>query len=139
MQRVLFLCTGNSARSQMAESILTKLGEEDFEVYSAGTDIASEVNPFAIEALKEINMPVEGLHPKKVNRFKGEEFDLVITVCDNAKQECPHFPGAKKMLHWSLEDPAVYEGSYFDVLTKFREIRNEIMIRIKEQLLTYID
>ncbi|TFG13122.1 arsenate reductase ArsC [Candidatus Thorarchaeota archaeon] len=135
MRRVLFLCTGNSARSQMAEAILRKLGGENFEVRSAGTDIASEVNPYAIEALREIDAPVGGLHPKKVNRFTNQEFDLVVTVCDNAKQQCPHFPGAKQMLHWSLEDPAAYQGSHFEILTKFRETRDEIESRIREIIL----
>ncbi len=135
MRRVLFLCTGNSARSQMAEAILRKLGDNDFEVHSAGTDIAAEVNPYAIEVLQEIDVPVEGLHPKKVNRFTDKEFDLVITVCDNAKQQCPHFPGAKQMLHWSLEDPAAYQGTHFEMLTKFRETRDEIEARIKERIL----
>ena len=135
MQRVLFLCTGNSARSQMAEAILRELGGDDFEVYSAGTDIASEVNPYAIELLREIEISVEGLYPKKVKSFTGCNFHLVITVCDDAKKQCPHFPGAKQMLHWSLEDPAAYQGSHFDILTKFRETRDEIESRIREIIL----
>ena len=135
MQRVLFLCTGNSARSQIAEAILRKLGGEGYEVHSAGTDIASEVNPYAIEVLREIDVSVAGLHPKKVNRFTSQDFDLVITVCENAKQQCPHFPGAKQMQHWSLEDPAAYQGSHFDTLTKFREIRNEVESRVRERIL----
>ncbi|MCK5150406.1 MAG: arsenate reductase ArsC [Candidatus Thorarchaeota archaeon] len=132
MKRVLFLCTGNSARSQMSESLLRLLSSDDFEVVSAGTNISSEVNPFAIEALKERGAPIDGLHPKKVNQFTGDSFDLVITVCDNAKQECPHFPGAKKMLHWSLEDPAAFLGTYDKILTVFRETRDEIerLVRI---------
>ena len=135
MQRVLFLCTGNSARSQMAEPILRELGGDDFEVYSAGTDIASEVNPYAIEVLREIEVSVEGLYPKKVKSFTVRNFDLVITVCDDAKKQCPHFPGAKQMLHWWLEDPAAYQGSHFDILTKFRETRDEIESRIREIIL----
>ena len=99
MKRVLFLCTGNSARSQMSEALLRAFGGYQYEVYSAGTNPSSEVNPFALEVLKEIGVSVEGLHPKKVNQFTGQPFDLVVTVCDNAKQECPFFPGAKEMDH----------------------------------------
>ena len=119
----------------MSEALLKDLGGKDFYVVSAGTDISNEVNPFAIEVLKELGLETKGLHPKKVDRFVGEEFDLVITVCDNAKQACPHFPGAKAMEHWSLEDPAAYQGTYHEKLTVFRETRDEIKRRIKELLL----
>lgn len=135
MHRVLFLCTGNSARSQMSEALLRLLGGNHFEVYSAGTDIASEVNPFAIEAIKERGASIEGLHPKKVSQFAGLSFDKVITVCDNAKQTCPHFPGAKEMLHWSLEDPATFQGTYEEILITFRETREEIERLIKKYIL----
>ena len=135
MKRVLFLCTGNSARSQMSEALLKLLGGNDFEVYSAGTSISSEVNPFAIQAIKERGASADGLHPKKVNQFADQPFDLVITVCDNVKQECPHFPGAKETLHWSLEDPAAFEGTYEEIMTFFRETRDEIERRIKEYVL----
>ncbi len=135
MQRILFLCTGNSARSQMSEALLKLLGGDDFEVYSAGTEISSEVNPFAIEVLKERGASVEGLHPKKVNQFAGQPFDKVITVCDNAKQTCPHFPGAEEMLHWSLEDPAAFQGTYEEILVTFRETRDEIERRIRTHIL----
>ena len=90
MQRVLFLCTGNSARSQMAEALLKHLGGGEFEVFSAGIQPKSEVNPFAIEVLKEKGIPTDRLHPKHVNNFVNYEIDLVVTVCDNAKQSCPH-------------------------------------------------
>jgi len=119
----------------MSESLLRLLGGEDFEVVSAGTNISSEVNPFAIEVLRERGAPVEGLHPKKVNQFTGDPFDLVITVCDNAKQQCPHFPGAKEMLHWSLPDPAAAHGTYEEILTIFRETRDEIENQIKMYIL----
>jgi arsenate reductase len=135
MKRVLFLCTGNSARSQMSEALLRNLGGDQYEVYSAGTHPSSEVNPFALEVLKEIGVSVEGLYPKKVNQFSGQPFDLVVTVCDNAKQDCPFFPGAKEMDHWSLEDPAAFEGTYEEILTVFRERRDEIMKRIKSSIL----
>jgi arsenate reductase len=135
MKRVLFLCTGNSARNQMSETLLRDLGGDQFEVYSAGTHPSSEVNPFAIQVLKEIGVSVEGLHTKKVNQFSSQPFDLVVTVCDNARQECPFFPNAKEMRHWSLEDPASFEGTYEETLIVFREIRDEIMKKIKTQIL----
>jgi arsenate reductase len=119
----------------MSEALLKELGGEDFEVVSAGTEINSEVNPFAIEALKELGIDIEGLYPKKVDRFVGEDFDMVITVCDNAKQSCPHFPGAKALEHWSLEDPAAFQGTYSETMTIFRETRDEIKRRIEELLL----
>ncbi len=135
MKRVLFLCTGNSARSQISEALLKLIGEDKFEVHSAGTDIASEVNPFALEVIKEKGGSTEGLYPKKSEQFAGQPFDLVITVCDNAKQACPLFPGAKEMLHWSLEDPAAFQGTYDETLTVFRETRDEIERRIRLHIL----
>jgi len=135
LKRVLFLCTGNSARSQMAEALLKHLGGDEFEVYSAGTKAKSEVNPFAIEALKQRNIPVEGLHPKLIGDLVNLEIDLVVTVCDNAKQTCPHFPGAKQMEHWSLEDPAAFQGTYDEILFTIRETRDEIERRIRTSIL----
>ncbi|MBY8997280.1 MAG: arsenate reductase ArsC [Candidatus Thorarchaeota archaeon] len=135
MKRVLFLCTGNSARSQMAEALLKHFGGEDFEVYSAGTEPQTKVNPFAIESLKEMGIQTENLYPKSVNEFSSQPFDLVVTVCDGAKQVCPHFPGAKQMDHWSLEDPAAFEGTYDEILYAFRETCDEIERRIKELIL----
>ena len=135
MQRVLFLCTGNSARSQMAEALLKHLGDGEFEVFSAGIQPKSEVNPFAIEVLKEKGIPTDRLHPKHVNNFLNYEIDLVVTVCDNARQSCPHFPGAKKIEHWSLEDPAAFQGTYDEILFTFRETRDEIDRRIKRDIL----
>ena len=135
LKRVLFLCTGNSARSQISEAMLRLLGGNEFEAYSAGTHPTLRVNPFAIEVLEERGASVEGLFPKKLTIFEGQEFDLAVTVCDNAKQECPVFPGAKAMDHWSLEDPAAFEGTYAEIMTVFRETRNEIERRIKEYIL----
>ena len=135
MRCVLFLCTGNSARSQMAEALLKHLGGDAFDVYSAGTKPKKQVNPFALEVLKEKGIPTEGLYPKLVGEFVNLEIDLVVTVCDNAKQTCPHFPGAKRMDHWSLRDPAAFEGTYDEILLAFRETRDEIERRIKESVL----
>jgi arsenate reductase len=135
VKRVLFLCTGNSARSQMSEALLRALGNGEFEAYSAGTHPASEVNTFALEVLKERGVSIEGLYPKTIDQFAGQDFHLAVTVCDNAKQECPTFPGARKMDHWSLEDPAAFQGTYEEILFAFREIRDEIERRIKTYIL----
>lgn len=135
MLRVLFLCTGNSARSQIAEAILKHIGVEGFDVRSAGTKPQSEVNPFAIEVLIERGVLIEDLYPKHVNEFVNQEFDLVVTVCDGAKQSCPFFLGARQMEHWSLEDPAVFQGTYNEILLTFRETRDEIEKRIRERIL----
>ena len=135
MRRVLFICTGNSARSQMAEALLKDLGGSDLEVYSAGTTPQSEVNQFAVEVLVERGIPTDGLHPKLVNKFVNYEIDVVVTVCDGAKQACPHFPGAKRMEHWSLKDPAAFQGTYDEILFTFRETRDEIERRIKDYIL----
>lgn len=104
-------------------------------MFSAGIQPKSEVNPFAIEVLKEKGIPTDRLHPKHVNNFVNYEIDLVVTVCDNAKQSCPHFPGAKQIEHWSLEDPAAFQGTYDEILFTFRETRDEIERRIKINIL----
>jgi len=135
MKRVLFLCTGNSARSQMAEALLRSLAGDSYEAYSAGTDIAPVVNPFALEVLEERGADTEGLHSKSLDIFMDQSFDLVITVCDNARQTCPFFPGAKSMDHWSLEDPAAFRGTREEILLKFRESRDEIERRIRTTFL----
>jgi arsenate reductase len=119
----------------MAESLLRLIGGSEFEVVSAGTDINKEVNPFALEVLEERGADIEGLHPKKVYQFLGQPFDLVITVCDNAKNTCPHFPGNHDIYHWSLEDPAAFQGTHEEILTFFRETRDEIERRIRSSIL----
>jgi arsenate reductase len=135
MKRVLFLCTGNSARSQMAEALLRSLGGDHYKAYSAGTDIAPAVNPFAPEVPGERGVDTEGLHSKSIDIFIDQSFDLVITVCDNARQTCPFFSGAKSMDHWSLEDPAAFQGTRDEILLKFREVRDEIERRIQTTFL----
>lgn len=119
----------------MAEALLKHLGGQRFRVFSAGTKPKSVVNPFALEVLREKGVPTEGLHPKLVNEFVDYEIDLVVTVCDKAKQSCPHFPRAKHMEHWSLEDPAAFQGTYDEILFKFREVRDEIERQINEEIL----
>ncbi|MCA1605028.1 MAG: arsenate reductase ArsC, partial [Acidobacteria bacterium] len=103
-QRVLVLCTGNSARSQMAEGLLRHEAGDRFEVFSAGVD-PTQVKPEAIEAMREIGIDISGQRSKSVDQFKNQQFDYVITVCDNANQQCPMFPGKAERIHWSIDDP----------------------------------
>jgi arsenate reductase len=124
-KRVLILCTGNSARSQMAEGLLREIGGGRFEVESAGI-IASFVRPQAIEAMKEIGIDISGHRSKSVEEFSGQNFDYAITVCDNAKESCPVFPGNVKRIHWSFDDPAEATGSEEEKLAVFRRVRDEI-------------
>lgn len=130
-QKMLFLCTGNSCRSQMAEGLLRSLAGDRFEVVSAGTRPAG-LNPTAVEAMKEVGIDISRHRSKDVREFDGQRFDAVITVCDRAKEACPIFPGAKTMLHWELEDPAEAQGSHEERMTVFRRVRDEIADRIRE-------
>src|SRR5512140_531773 len=124
-KRVLFLCTHNSARSQMAEGLLRHLGSESFEVASAGT-AETAVKPLAIAAMREIDVDITSHTSKTLERFIGERWDFVITVCDRANETCPYFPGAAERLHWSFEDPSAAQGSDDERLAAFRRIRDEI-------------
>lgn len=109
--RVLFLCTGNSARSQIAESLLRKLSRGRADVFSAGTRPEAEVHPLAVDVLRtRFNVDTDDLFPKDLNRFRGDRFDFVITVCDRTAETCPTFPGDPEQIHWSFEDPAGVEG-----------------------------
>jgi len=128
--RVLFVCTGNSARSQIAEALLRDFGGADFETFSAGTE-PKGVNPFAIRVLKEIDIDWSGAASKSVTEFIGLPFDYVITVCDRARQSCPVFPGSHNSLHWGLEDPAEVEGSDEHKLEAFRRTRTEVATRLR--------
>lgn len=130
-KRVLILCTGNSARSQMAEGLLRHDGGDRFEVESAGV-ISSFVRPQAIAAMKEIGIDISGHRSKSVDEFTGQEFDYVITVCDNAKESCPVFPGKTQRIHWSFDDPAEATGSDEEKLAVFRRVRDEIRDRLGE-------
>jgi len=123
--RVLILCTGNSARSQMAEGLLAHDGGGRFEVHSAGTH-PSAVRPEAIAALAEVGIDIASHRSKSVDAFVGETFDYVITVCDNAKENCPVFPGAAHRLHHSFDDPAAAAGDDAQRLAEFRRVRDEI-------------
>lgn len=130
-KRVLILCTGNSARSQMAEGLLRHAGGDKFEVQSAGV-ISSFVRPLAIETMKEIGIDISSHRSKSVEEFKDEPFDFVITVCDNARENCPFFPANSKLIHWRFDDPAEAVGNKEDQLAEFRRIRDEIQMRIKD-------
>jgi len=129
--RVLILCTGNSARSQMAEGLLRHDGGPAFEVSSAGTK-PSHVRPEAIAAMREIGIDISGHRSKSVNEFAGQAFDYVITVCDNAKESCPVFPANTKRIHWSLEDPAAVQGSEEQRLAEFRRVRDQLRSLLRE-------
>lgn len=124
-ERVLILCTGNSARSQMAEGLLREHHGDKFEVHSAGVD-PSIVRPEAIDVMKEIGIDISGHTSKSADIFAGQEFDYIITVCDNAKEQCPYFPGSAKRIHRTFEDPASASGSYDDRAAAFRRVRDQI-------------
>jgi arsenate reductase (thioredoxin) len=131
-RRVLILCTGNSARSQMAEGILRHDGGDAFEVESAGVKPGG-VRPEAIQAMREIGIDISGHRSKSVDAFVGQEFDTVITVCDNAKETCPVFPGKTERVHRSFEDPPPPgEGSDEERLSIFRRVRDEIREWMKD-------
>ena len=132
--RVLFICTHNSARSQMAEGLLRQLGSDRFEVFSAGTE-ATFVRPLAIKAMAELGIDISKQQSKKLDRYLDEPFDDVITVCDTAAETCPIFPGAAHRRHWSFEDPSKATGSEDEQLAVYRRVRDEIRSRIEQELL----
>lgn len=132
-QRVLFICTHNSARSQMAEGLLRHLAGDRFEVESAGTE-ATHVRPLAIEAMREIGIDISGHRSKTIADLGDRQFDLAITVCDSANEACPVFPGSTRRLHWSFDDPSGATGSDAERLAVFRRVRDEIKAKIEELL-----
>ena len=132
-RRVLFLCTHNSARSQMAEGLLRQLAGDRFEVMSAGTE-ATHVRPLAIRAMDEIGVDISSQESKTLERYLHEPFDYVITVCDDANEACPFFPGAANRLHWSFEDPSRARGSEEERLAVFRSVRDRIKDRVQAEL-----
>jgi len=131
--RVLILCTGNSARSQMAEGLVRHEGGDRYEVFSAGAD-PTQVRPEAIAVMREIGIDISGHRSKSVDEFAGRPFDYVITVCDNARKSCPFFPAGTQRLHWSIEDPAAIMGTGEERLAGFRRIRDELRNRIQSFL-----
>ncbi len=128
--RVLFVCTHNSARSQIAEALLRRDAGDDFEVASAGTE-ATRVNPYTVRVLGELGVDWSGAQSKTVEGFLGREFDYVITVCDSAREACPVFPGAKRTLHWSLADPSEVDGTDEERLAAFRRTAAEVSERVQ--------
>ena len=129
--RVLFLCTGNSCRSQMAEGWLRHLAGDRFEVASAGTRPAG-LHPDAVLVMREAGVDIAGHRSKNVSEFLQQPFEFVITVCDSAKEACPYFPGKVQRLHWSFPDPAASSGTYEERLAVFRQVRDQIAERIKD-------
>lgn len=138
--RVLFLCTGNSARSQMAETFLRHYGSEEFEAYSAGFE-PQAVNPFTKLVMEEKGISMDGQYSKDLREYMGKlHFSYVITVCSNAEARCPAiFPGAAAILHWPFEDPAAAQGTDAEKLAKFRDIRDQIESHIKKWLQVIAD
>jgi arsenate reductase len=128
--RVLFVCTHNSARSQIAEALLKHYGGQDFEVYSAGTE-STGVNPFAVKVLDEIGIDWSRARSKTINEFLDQRFDYVITVCDRARATCPVFPGSANSLHWGLDDPSDVEGIDDEKLAAFRSTQREVAARLR--------
>jgi arsenate reductase len=132
-KKVLFICTHNSARSQMAEGILRNRHSDKYEVASAGI-IATKVNPYAVEAMKEIGIDISTYRSKSIEEFKGKIFDYVITVCDHANETCPFFPG-KVHIHHNFEDPALTDGTKEEKMRVFRRVRDEIAKWIEEKFI----
>jgi arsenate reductase (thioredoxin) len=133
--KVLFLCTGNSARSQMAEGYLRHVAGDQVEPLSAGIE-PKGLNPLAVEAMREIGIDISKQRSKDVREFLGQAIPYVITVCDNARERCPIFPRTYKFLHWSFDDPAAAQGSHDEKLTVFRRVRDELRRRIDEELVS---
>jgi len=129
-QRVLFLCTGNSCRSQMAEGFVREYGGDAFEVASAGVD-PTRINPLAVRVMAEAAVDISAQYSKSVDEMTGQHFDYVITVCDHARDVCPIFPRAIRSLHWSFEDPAEATGAEDDRLVVFRRVRDEIGAQVR--------
>ena len=133
-ERVLFLCTHNSARSQMAEGMLRAWGGDRFDAYSAGVQ-ANVVAPLAIRAMDEIGIDISDQMSKRIETFDGQAFDRAVTVCADASESCPYFPRAGRQLHWSFEDPSAARGTAAQQLAVFRRVRDQIAERIRVELL----
>jgi arsenate reductase len=136
--RVLFLCTGNSCRSQMAEALLRRDGQSTVEVCSAGMN-PTAVNPMAIRVMAEMGVDLAGYKSKGVGQYEGDFFDYVITLCGDAREICPTFPGTPLKLHWALPDPARAEGTEEERLKVFREVRDEIAHKVEDLLSEILD
>lgn len=130
--KVLFLCTGNSARSQMAEGYLRHIAADRFEALSAGIE-PKGLNPLAVEAMAEIGIDISRQKSKDVGDFLGENVPYVVTVCENARERCPIFPRTYKFLHWDFDDPAAVQGTHDERLAVFRRVRDELMTKIDQE------
>lgn len=124
-KKILFICTHNSARSQIAEGLINEFHKDRYEAYSAGT-FPTTVNPYVFTAMNEIGINISRHYSKSIEEFKGQDFDYIVTVCDNAKETCPYFPGGKNYLHQNFSDPSVLTGDEEAILSGIREIRDEI-------------
>ena len=133
-KRILFICTHNSSRSQIAEALINEFYAEKYDAYSAGTK-PTAVNPFAVKAMAEIGVDISNNQAKHVNTYKGQVFDYVVTVCDHAKETCPFFPGADKYLHHRFEDPMAFRGTEEEKLAFFKHLRDQIKEWIETRLL----
>ncbi|MGB9776036.1 MAG: arsenate reductase ArsC [Anaerolineae bacterium] len=134
-RRVLFLCTGNSARSQMAEGLVNHLLGDRWEAFSAGTRPTGYVHPLAIQAMAELGIDISGQRSKSVEEFRGQSFDVVITLCDSAAQECPLWLGPGQAIHMGFPDPAQADGVMADRIEAFRQVRD----RIREKVLRHLE
>jgi arsenate reductase len=128
-KRVLFLCTANSSRSQMAEGIINHFLGNKIEAFSAGT-IATSVNPRAVRSMQELGIDLSGKRSKNIDEFEGQTFDYVITLCDNAREQCPVYFGGVKRMHMGFDDPAAAMGSEEEIMAVFRSVRDEIKNRL---------
>lgn len=132
--KVLFLCTGNSARSQMAEAFLRKYGGDKFEVFSAGLE-PSVINPLTVQVMEEVGVNMSGHFAKGLAQYLGKvHFSYLVTVCSRAEEKCPIFPGMGTRLHWPFDDPAAYTGTPEERLEKFRQVRDQIEAMVIEWL-----
>ncbi len=132
-RKVLFLCSGNSARSQMAEGLLRHLVGDQIDVFSADTK-PSTVNPLAVRVMQERGLDISPHRSKHLDEFRSQPFDYVITVCDNAAESCPVFPGPAQRIHWSFPDPAGVKGDEATRLQAFRQIRNALEAQLRDWL-----
>jgi arsenate reductase len=130
--KVLFLCTGNSARSQMAEGYLRSVAGERFDAMSAGIE-PKGLNPLAVAAMREIGVDISSQRSKGVTEFLGTPVQYVVTVCSNAREKCPVFPATVKFMHWDLDDPAAAQGTKDEKLAAFRKVRDEIFARVEQE------
>ncbi len=137
IRKVLFLCTGNSARSQMAEGLVNHFLKDRWQAFSAGVQPADRVHPLAIQVLQELNIDIRKNSPKSLQRYRYENFDLVITVCDQAAQQCPAWLGRGQLVHLGFPDPALYAGSEEECLNFFRGVREALRLRILPFLETW--